>query len=359
MRRRLATLVLLATTTPLAAQWLTLATPGIPRTADGEPDLSAPAPRAADGRPDLTGLWVPVEGGLSGELLDPAKIPQQALAQMAEHERRFFEDSPHFHCLPSGPAYITAGRIANGSRRIVQNPNVIAILHSDLVYRQIFMDGRGLEPNPLPTWMGYSVGRWEGDTLVVESNGYNDETWLHSQGLSHTENLRITERYRRPDFGHLEIDITYEDPGLFDSPVQARVEMNFGADDELLENVCNEASEGTSHWGGAITEAEQKTVEVAEEILAKYVGTYQGPWLGRTITAEVLLEDGELFLLRTPPYEETGFTESARSRLLALSDNAFECSCGLGFVFKAEGEEMASEVSEVHVSGAWTFKRVR
>ena len=357
MTRLLATLVLLAATTPLAAQWLTLSTPGIPRTADGEPDLSAPAPRAADGHPDLTGLWGPAR--LSGELLDPTRIPEWARTQMAERERRFFGDSPFYRCLPSGPGYITAGPIAAGSRRIVQNPSVIAILHSDLAYRQIFTDGRGLEPDPFPTWMGYSVARWEGDTLVVESNGYNDKTWLHSQGLPHTENLRITERYSRPDFGHLRINITYEDPGLFDSPVHALAELEFAADNELLETVCNEASEGRSHWGGEITEAEQKVVEVADGILAQYVGTYEGVWLGRLITLEFTLEDGALFLERTPPYEETGFTSAAKSRLLAQSETAFECSCGLGFIFTAEGDEMATEVAEVHVSGAWAFERAR
>lgn len=356
MKRLLATLALLASTTPVAAQWLTLPTPGIPRTADGAPDLSAPTPRTADGRPDLTGLWGPAR--LSGELLDPAKIPEWARAQMAERERRFFEDSPYYRCLPSGPGYITAGPITSGYRRIVQNPIVIAILHSDLVYRQIFMDGRELESNPLPVWMGYSVGHWEDDTLIVESNGYNDKTWLHSQGLPHTENLRITERYRRPDFGHLQIEITYEDPGLFDSPVRALAELEFAADNELLETVCNEASEGRSHWGGAITEAERKAVEVAPDILAKYVGAYTGTWLGRDITLDFTLEDGALILERTPPYEETGFTAEPISRLYPQSETAFECSCGLGFIFSAEVDGMTTEVAEVHVSGAWTFKRV-
>lgn len=357
MKRRLATLVLLATMTPAAAQWLFLPTPGIPRTADGEPDLSAPAPRTADGRPDLTGLWGPAQ--LSGELLDPTRIPAAARLLMADREKRFFEDSPFYRCLPSGPGYITAGPIVNGRRRIVQHPSMIAILHSDLAYRQIYMDGRELEPNPLPTWMGYSVGRWEGDTLVVESNGYNDKTWLHSQGLSHTEELRITERYSRPDFGHLRIDITYEDPGLFDAPVTALAELEFLADDELLETVCNEASEGRSHWGGAITEAADKAVEVPEEILANYAGRYTGIWLGRDIILDFRLEDGELILERTPPYEETGFTAEPISRLHPQSETAFECSCGLGFVFTTDADGIATEVSEVHVSGAWPFERVR
>ena len=201
MKRLLATLALLASTTPLAAQWLTLPTPGIPRTADGEPDLSAPVPSADDGHPDLSGLWVPVR--VSGDLLDTTKVQEWARTLIAERERSFFEDSPRYRCLPSGPAYLSQTGISGGLRRIVQHPSVIAFLYADLAYRQIFMDGRELEPDPLPVWMGYSVGRWDGDTLVVESNGYNDKTWLHADGLSHTEDLRITERYHRPDFGHM------------------------------------------------------------------------------------------------------------------------------------------------------------
>lgn len=356
MQRPLAMLVLLAATTTVAAQWLTLSTPGIPRTADGEPDLSAPAPRGSDGRPDLTGLWVPVE--VSGDLFDPDKIQQWARDRIAESQRNFFGNDPRFHCLPSGPGSYPAGRTASGLRRIVQHSNAIAILNADLTYRQIFLDGRELEADPFPTWMGYSVGRWDGDTLIVESNGFNDKTWLHREGLPHTENLRIIERYRRLDFGHIELDVTYEDPGTFHSPVHALIEMEFVADSELLETVCNEASKGRSHWGGEITEAEDKVVEVAEEVLARYVGTYQGVWLGNLITADVTLEGGALFLERTPPYAETGYTEAGKSRLIPQSETAFECSCGLGFVFTAEGEGMATEVSEVHVSGAWTFERV-
>ena len=356
MKRRLAALVLLASTTPLAAQWLTLPTPGIPRTAGGEADLSAPAPRTADGHPDLSGLWIPVR--VSGDLLDTTKVQEWARTLIAERERRFFEDSPRYRCLPSGPAYLTVRGTSGGLRRIVEHPTVIAFLYADLAYRQIFMDGRELEPDPLPVWMGYSIGRWEGDTLVVESNGYNDQTWLHTDGLSHTENLRITERYHRSDFGHIQLDVTYEDPGAFDSPLHANVEMEFVADDELLETVCNEASEGLSHWGGEITEAEEMVVEVAPEILARYVGTYEGDWLRNLITIEVSLEDGELFLRRNPPYLGPGSTEAAIYGLLPRSETTFECSCGLGFIFTAEGEAMATEISEVHVSGAWTFSRV-
>ena len=356
MKRQLATLVMLAATTPVVAQWLTLPTPGMPRTADGAPDLSAPAPRAADGHPDLSGLWSAVSA--TGDLLDPSRVHEWARTRMSESEARFFEDDPRFQCLPTGPGYLVLTGANNGARRIVQSPTVIAILNADLNYRQIFTDGRELEPDPLPNWTGYSVGRWDGDTLVVESNGYNDRTWLHTRGLPHTEQLRITERYHRSDFGHIQVDVTYEDPGTFDSTLHAVIQMQLVADDEMLETVCNESSEGRSHWGGDISQAEEKVVEVAPEILSRYVGTYEGYWLRNLIRVEVTLEDGELFLLRTPPYTRNANTTTEKSRLVALSDTAFECSCGLGFIFEAEEGEMATEVGEVHVSGSWSFPRV-
>ena len=357
MKRRLAMLALVAVTTPVVAQWLTLPTPGIPRTADGAPDLSAPAPRAADGNPDLSGLWYPVD--VTGDLLDPAYAQEWARLLMAEREARFLQDAPRFRCLPSGPGFITLSGSNFGTRRIVQHPNLIAILNADLTYRQIFMDGRELEPDPYPIWTGYSVGRWEGDTLVVESNGYNDSTWLHARGLPHSERLRITERYHRPDFGHLRIDVTYEDPETFDEPLHAVVDLTFRADDEMLELVCNEASLGQSHWGGDISQSDDRVVEVDPETLARYVGTYEGYWLSSWTTVEVTLEDGSLFLLRTPPYARNAASGSEKSRLVALSDTAFECLCGLGFIFTAEEGQMATEVAEVHVSGAWPFIRVR
>ncbi len=126
----------------------------------------------------------------------------------------------------------------------------------------------------------------------------------------------------------------------------------------LLETVCNEASEGLSHWGGEIAETDDNVVDVAPEILEKYVGSYRGYWLRNLITVEVTLEDDMLFLRRDPPYAGTGSTEAATSPLLPQSEIAFYCNCGLGFIFTAEGGGMATEVSEVHVSGAWTFRRV-
>ena len=312
---------------PLSAQWFGLSTPGIPRTADGDVDLHAPVPRTADGRPDMSGLWVPVDA--RGTLFEPDYIQDWALEVMDEQERDFYRNDPRFHCLPSGPSNYPAGMSVGGSRRIVQHPDFIAVLNSDMSYRQIFMDGRELEAEPLlPTWEGYSAGYWDGDTLVVESNGFNDKTWLTREGLPHTDQLRITERYRRPDFGHIELEISYEDPGTFTQPVQLTIDMVYRADAEILEVICNESETGRRHYSGEISQAEGRGVEIPQETLEKYVGTYQGVWLGNMITAEISLEGGEMFLTRTPRYSDTGGnTDSARSRLVPQSETAFDCTC--------------------------------
>ncbi len=346
MKRRLATLVLLVSTTPLAAQWLTMPTPGVPRTADGEPDLSAPAPRTADGHPDLSGLWRVSRA--SSDLSDPSNLQAWVRTLMDERESRFFADNPRFRCLPVGPTNLTSRGNSYGLRQIVHHPNMIAMLYNDGTYRQIFIDGRELEPDPLPTWMGYSVGRWDGNTLVVESNGYNNKTWV-GRGISHTDALRMTERYQRSDFGHIQIDVTYEDPGAFESPLNATLEMRLAADEVMLETVCNEAyGEERGNWTSEVTEVEETVVEIAPEVLARYLGTYRGTYLGNSSTMQVTLEDGELFLQKN---------NGARSRLIPQSETAFLIG-GFGYVFTVDGEGMATTISEVHVSGAWPFSRV-
>ena len=350
MKRQFAMLILLAATTPLSAQWISLPTPGVPRTADGAPDLSAPAPRTADSHPDLTGLWRTAR--VLGDLGDRSKYQPWVAARVDERDSRFFADNPRFHCLPSGPANINSGGNSYGLRRILQNPTMIAVLYNDGTYREIFMDGRELEPDPLRTWTGYSVGRWEGDTLVVESNGYNDKTWLNGRGLSHTEQLRMTERYRRPNFGRIEIEVTYEDPGAFESPLQSTVEVNFAADDVMLETVCAEAYGGgeSDHWSTSVTGRDETSVEVDPEILARYVGTYRGMYLTNTITIQITMEGDQLFLQRGG---------GGRAPLAPQTETAFlPQGGGFGYIFTAEGDGMASAISEVHVSGAWTFDRV-
>lgn len=353
MKRRLTALVLLAFSAPLAAQWLTLPTPGIPRTPDGAPDLFAPLPRTPEDRPDLTGLWRTVE--VRGDLRDESKVQPWARETMAAHERNFYRDGPQMQCMPGGPGYIVGGPGGGGSlRRIIQSPTVIAMLYGDLTYRQVFTDGRALEPDPLPIWTGYSVGRWEGDTLVVESNGYNDKTWLHANGLAHTESLRITERFRRLDFGHMEVDVTYVDPGTFDEPLRTIVEMEYAADDVILEIVCNESTEGgTKHWvGNKIADAQATAVEVDPNILANYVGTYQGIWLEYLTTVEVTLEGASLFLSRNGGEEAELIPQSETSFICAA------CTWSQPYVFNSDGDGMATSVEEVQVSGRWVFERV-
>ncbi len=358
-QRALLFFLLILSSTQLSAQWFDLRTPGIPRNADGSPNLEAPTPMTTDGHPDLSGLWLPSQA--TGSLYDLDKLQTWAREAMIRNENSFYRDDPRFACLPSGPGVYPAGTGASGLRRIVQHPAFMAILYQEMTFRQIYLDGRELEENPFPTWEGYSVGHWEGDTLVVESNGFNNLTWLHRDGLPHTEQLRITERYRRLDFGHIQIDLTYEDPGTFTEPVAATIMMEFRADTELLEVVCNENQRGLSaNWQGELENAEANVVEVSPEILQKYVGSYQGVWLGTPTTAEFVVEAGEFYLIRTPSYSGTGGNSaSVKSRLIPQSENAFDCVCGLGFVFTLNEQGEAIRVSEVHVSGAWPFERVR
>ena len=353
MKQLFSALVLLTFSTLLAAQWLGVPTPGIPRNADGSPDLFAPLPRTAAGRPELTGLWR--AGQVRGDLNDDSKVQAWARETMATHERNYYRDGPQMQCMPGGPAFITGGPSGGGSlRQIVQSPSVIAMIYGDLTSRQVFTDGRELEADPLPIWMGYSVGRWEGDTLVVESNGYNDKTWMHAWGLEHTEKLRVTERYRRMDFGHMEVDITFDDPDTFDEPLHTVVDMVLAADDVILEIVCNEATEGgVKHWtGDKVADARASAIDLDSDILARYVGTYEGIWLEYLTTVVVTLEDGALFLSRNG---------EAREELIPQSESSFICaSCTWSqpYIFNNDNPGMAPSVQEVQVSGRWVFERI-
>ena len=188
-------------------------------------------------------------------------------------------------CLPEGPGYLFAmGPDLNWAMsKVIQTPSLIVILNADLTYRQIFTDGRALEADANPSWMGYSVGRWEGDTLVVESAGFNDLTWLLG-GYPHTEGLRTIERYRRPDFGHLTFELELHDPTLYAKPWTATINAELAADTELLEYVCNENKTFHEHWVGTRSDAARSEITIAAEALAKYAGTYterQPFWQGR------------------------------------------------------------------------------
>ena len=221
-------------------------TPGIPRTPDGKPNLTAPAPRGPGGKPDLSGVW---EAENVVGRPEPANLQSWVLDLSRQRQLEYYKGRPMYQCRPSGPE---AERFGAGWKRIVQTPAAVAILNDDLTHRFIHTDGRELEANPAPSWMGYSAGRWEGDTLVVESNGFNDKTWVSRYGVSHTEMLRMTERYHRRDFGHMQLEVTFTDPGAFLKPWSFTVDMTLAADTEMLEAVCEKSSDA---WAGSLSDA--------------------------------------------------------------------------------------------------------
>jgi hypothetical protein len=349
----IALLILLSTlTTPLAAQWLTHPTPGIPRTADGRPNLAAPAPRTPDGRPDVTGLWQRMSTYWRNIAADlkPGEVQPWAEALVQRRLEDLGINHMSIQCLPWGPNYSTSQRMA----KIVQTPSLIVILDDDLTYRQIFLDGRQLETNPNPSWMGYSVGRWEGDTLVVASSGFNDRTWLDSLGHPHTEALRTTERYRRPDFGHLDIEVTLDDPAAYARPWTVALRAELRADTELLEEVCNEGPSQREHWVGKASDDQKSKVQVAPDVLAKYVGTYQeldlwGPGPHPRLI-NITVSDGALFA------ELRG---EGKAQLVPQSETRFSGFWGWGISFVVDSQGVPTHLLEMHVSGNYRFVRTK
>ena len=207
----------------LDAQWLKEPTRDIPRTADGKPNLKAPAPRTADGKPDLSGLWRFDSGAYGGNVFADLKPEEIRPGADALYKQRM-EDLAR--TIPRRSGACRRGRErclrAQGWTRIIQTPGLIAILYEDLTFRQIFMDGRALPKDPNPSFMGYSVGRWDGDTLVVDSIGFNETSWLDFGGHPHSEALRTTERLTRKTFGHLDVGRRFDDPKIYHAPVQRR-----------------------------------------------------------------------------------------------------------------------------------------
>jgi hypothetical protein len=344
-------IALTAFVTPLAAQWAQYPTPDIPRTADGKPNLAAPAPRTADGKPDLSGLWEVLAEGAVGNVavrkpgdLKPADIQPWVQALVQQRAQNYGIDNPHYHCLPDGPNYSTGG----GMKRFIQTPKMLAILQEDLTYRQVFMDGRALETDANPSWMGYSVAHWDGDTLVVESNGFNDQTWLLG-GYPHTEALRMTERFHRTDFGHMEISVTFQDPKAYNKPWSLSLRAQLAADTELMEAPCNsiDRTREREHWIGKVSDAEKTAVKVAPETLAKYVGVYKGMYLERARTVEVTFSDGKLFV---------SVNGGPKQSVVPQSETSFS-GTGLTYKFTRDGQGIATDLIEGHVSGDYKFPR--
>jgi len=302
--RTLAALLLLGTGSA-SAQWLNYPTPGIPRTKDGKPDLSAPAPRTADGKPDFSGVWGldagPALFYIAGEL-KPGEAKPAVAKLLQEREENIQFDDPFVHCLPEGPRF---SHFLAFPKKIVQTPALIIVLGEDLTYRQIFLDGRPLPKDPNPSFMGYSVGRWEGDTLVVESTGYKERTWLDFAGNPHSEQLRITERWRRIDFGRMEIQETFTDPEYYSRPMNVKVTGTLVPDTDLLEYVCNENERDRPKLVGRASEMRKqyKPVKVAPAVLAQYAGTYDFRFPENPSVASlwsVTLNDGTLFIGPVP-----------------------------------------------------------
>jgi hypothetical protein len=250
-KRGLTLLLTLAATVaaaPTMAQWISIWLAGTPRLADGRPNLTAPAPRAADGKPELSGIWMsvrpPIPEDLRGstglEVLAPPgfAFPMQPWAKDLYEQRhaRFGAGRPSERCLPHG---IPDAMLPATPFKIVHTPGVTLILYEqESRFRQVFTDGRRLPVEPNPTWLGYSVGHWDGSTFVVETSGFNDRTWLDDSGHPHTDAMRTTERFRRRDFGHMEMEIMIDDPKAYTRPWSITIPFALLPDTELIENIC-------------------------------------------------------------------------------------------------------------------------
>jgi hypothetical protein len=249
---------------PAAGQWLNYPTPGIPRLADGKPNLTAPSPRTADGRPDLSGIWAAECAIYDGNPcfvrslffdlakdLKPGEVEMTPWASGVSKQRvsREHTDDPYGYCLPPGVPRID---FAGGPFKILQTPGVTAFLHETLVgmiFRQIFTDGRPLpDASGEPTWLGYSVGRWDGDVFVVDTNGFRDGGWIDTQrGRPNSDALRVTERFRRTDFGHMELAVTINDPKAYLKPWTIKATLTLHPDTELLEAFCDDHEKTMQH----------------------------------------------------------------------------------------------------------------
>ena len=258
------------------AQWLHYPTPGTPRTHDGTPNLAAKPPRASNGKPDLSGVWqaayaAPGENErLFGDVFknivpgdDPRMFSKYFLDILADFKpeespmrpeaaalfrKHSNLESPSTRCVPQG---IPRGDLDNYLPfKIIQTRGVMAVLYEESnTYRQIYTDSRKLPNDPQPTWMGYSVGHWEGDTLVVDSAGFNDQGWLDASGHPQSEELRIRERFQRRDFGHMDLELTIDDPKMYTKLFTVKTTEVLLPDSDVLEYVCTENERDRAHLG--------------------------------------------------------------------------------------------------------------
>src|SRR4029077_12222769 len=232
-----------------AAQWLNYPAPGTPRTKDGKPDLTARAPATTDGKPDLSGIWHIVQTkkslarhsdvgpNLLDYIPDGTDIPfaPEGAALYKQRSETLGAGRPSEHCLPHG----IPDAMSVGNFKLVQDPGLTLILYEEFNhYRQIFTDVRPFPKNLNPAWFGSSIGKWDGDALVVETRGFNDQSWLDDYGHPHTEALRATERFERGDLGHLDIQITIDDPKVYAKPWSFTFHFALLPDTDLIEDIC-------------------------------------------------------------------------------------------------------------------------
>jgi hypothetical protein len=333
------------------AQWLDHPTVGIPRTPTGKPDLNAPPPKLSSGVPDLSGLWnQPLPSAYVMDItsdLPPEDVKGVASQLYRTRLAEFGKDDPGtIECLPAGPRHILGGPTVN-SVRIVQTPLMLVMLFEDLTHRQIHLDGRTLPTDPNPSFMGYSVGRWDGDTLVVETVGFNGRTWLDLGGHPYGESLRVTERYRRVSFGRIERQITLVDEEFYNQPIVVQAPMQFAPDTDMLEYVCNENPRTRPHLVGR-TEQE-RAITIPLEALRRYVGSFKHvsgrPSSFRQFT--VTLYDGELFI---------ALNGKGRIPLVPLSDTTFSARLTGTLEFVNDGSGRATYVISHAAEGVARFE---
>jgi hypothetical protein len=259
---------------PVSAQWVNYPTPGVPRRANGKVDMSAAAPRMADGKPDFSGIWTTAEpnhrpeGSRSSDYGDspadpgaitasrqmanigvdlPGGLPYQPwlLPIVKERTANLAKDDPHIRCLPDN--FLRAYGLPH-LLKFVQEPNLLLVLDEmNANYRQIFADGRPLPEDPTPTWQGYSSGRWSGDTLVIDTIGLRDDTWIDWNGSVLTQAAKVREEMRRPDFGHLAIRVTVDDPKAYTKPWTVTLKERIVVNTELIDEICLENEQSLKH----------------------------------------------------------------------------------------------------------------
>jgi hypothetical protein len=296
---------------------------------------------------------VPLNPGYVGNIAADQPGAVQPWAQKLADDRldRLGIDDPGtIGCQPLGPRHITGGGLT-AQAKFIQTSSLIVVLFPDLAFRQIFMDGRPLEKDPFPSFEGYSVGRWDGDDLVVESSGFKDVTWLDFGGHPHTEALRTTERYHRVDVGHMRRQITLVDSGALNSAVTIEEEMRLMPDTEMLEYVCAETPQSTWHLEGRTPE--QRALKLSPEALARFVGVYDmepGPNAFGITTVTVTLSTDQLFV---------DFNGKGHMPLVPLSPTTFSPRLLGTYEFVADDNGAVTHLLAHGTEGTLTAKRRR